>query len=186
MYSEDQIFKRIRFRVMSLLTFLCSHKDMYKVLFVCTGNICRSPTAEGVFRKLADDAGKGEAFFADSAGISGWHAGSAPDARAVEAALYNGVDISALRARQVVRDDFKDFDLIVALDQSHLKALEGMRPGFSPAHERAALKLMMDFAPEYGITDVPDPYYGGKEGFQNVFNMIESACRNLLNSISPE
>lgn len=159
---------------------------MYKVLFVCTGNICRSPTAEGVFRKLADDAGRGAEFFVDSAGISSWHAGSPPDTRAVEAALYNGVDISALRARQVVRDDFKDFDLIIALDQSHMRALEGMRPGFSPAHERAALKLMMDFAPEFGLKDVPDPYYGGKEGFQNVFNMIESACHNLLNSFSPE
>lgn len=159
---------------------------MYKVLFVCTGNICRSPTAEGVFRRLADDAGKGADFFADSAGISGWHSGSVPDVRAVETALYNGVDISALRARQVVRDDFKDFDLIVALDRSHLGALEEMRPAFSRAHERAVLKLMMDFAPEFGVKDVPDPYYGGKEGFQNVFNMIESACRNLLNSVSPK
>lgn len=159
---------------------------MYKVLFVCTGNICRSPTAEGVFRRLADDAGRGADVFADSAGISAWHAGSAPDARAVETALYNGVDISALRARQVIRDDFKDFDLIIALDQSHLRALEEMRPAFSPAHERAALRLMMDFAPEYAVKDVPDPYYGGQEGFQNVFNMIKSACQNLLNSISPE
>ena len=156
---------------------------MYKVLFVCTGNICRSPTAEGVFGQKVGHAGLGDVIFVDSAGISGWHSGSAPDARAVETALKNGVDISSLRARKVVRDDFKDFDLIIALASSHLEALEEMRPGFSPAHDRAALELMMHFAPEYGIKDVPDPYFGGKEGFQNVFNMIESASEGLLNYI---
>ena len=156
---------------------------MYKVLFVCTGNICRSPTAEGVFRQIVGHAGLGDVISVDSAGISGWHAGEPPDARAADTALKNGVDIGSLRARKVVRDDFKDFDLIIALDSTHFRALEEMRPGFSPEHDRAVLDLMMRFAPQYGTEDVPDPYYGGKEGFQNVFNMIESACEGLLNYI---
>ncbi len=168
---------------MNFLTFIWWDEDMYKVLFVCTGNICRSPTAEGVFRQLVENAGLGDDISADSAGIRAWHVGGPPDARAVAAASDNGLDISSLCARQVVRDDFRDFDLIVALDQGHLKALEEMRPGFSPEHERAALVLMMDFAPQYGIKDVPDPYYGGNEGFQTVFDMIKSASEALLEHI---
>jgi len=156
---------------------------MYKVLFVCTGNICRSPTAEGVFRQIVEHAGLGDVISVDSAGIGSWHVGDPPDARAVETALNNGVDITSLRARKVVRDDFKDFDLIIALDSTHLRALEEMRPGFSPDHDRAVLDLMMRFAPQYGTEDVPDPYYGGKDGFQNVFDMIKSACEGLLNHI---
>jgi len=156
---------------------------MYKVLFVCTGNICRSPTAEGVFRQIVEHAGLGDVISVDSAGIGSWHVGDPPDARAVETALNNGVDITSLRARKVVRDDFKDFDLIIALDSTHLGALEEMRPGFSPDHDRAVLDLMMRFAPQYGTEDVPDPYYGGKDGFQNVFDMIKSACEGLLNHI---
>lgn len=153
---------------------------MIKVLFVCTGNICRSPTAEGIFRSLVENDGKAEDITVDSAGVSGWHEGQCPDMRAIQTAQDNGLDISGLCARRVIRDDFKDFDLIIALDRSHLEALKEMRPQFSPAHEKAELRLMMDFAPQFKTKDVPDPYYGGAKGFQNVFEMIYAACENLL------
>lgn len=155
---------------------------MYKVLFVCTGNICRSPTAEGVFRQMVKSAGLGNDVSVDSAGISSWHAGQSPDSRAVETALKNGVDISSLRARKVVRDDFQHFDLIIALDTSHLQVLEKLRR--ESAQGKAELKLLMrDYAPETGFTDVPDPYYGGCDGFQSVFELIRGACANLLSSV---
>lgn len=157
--------------------------SMYKVLFVCTGNICRSPTAEGVFRQMVENAGLGNEISVDSAGIGDWHEGQNPDARAVKTARDNGVDISALRARKIVRDDFAVFDRIIALDRTHLRALEEMRPAFSAAHDRAVLELMMSFAPAYGQSDVPDPYYGGVDGFQRVFTMIRDACAGLLNDI---
>ncbi|HBO59974.1 MAG TPA: protein-tyrosine-phosphatase [Alphaproteobacteria bacterium] len=155
---------------------------MYKVLFVCTGNICRSPTAEGVFRQMVENAGLQRAVTVDSAGISSWHAGQSPDSRAVETALKNGVDISSLRARKVVRDDFQNFDLIIALDASHLQVLEKLRR--ESAQSKAELKLLMkDYAPETGFTDVPDPYYGGYDGFQSVFDLIRAACTNVLASV---
>lgn len=157
--------------------------SMYKVLFVCTGNICRSPTAEGVFRQMVEHAGLGNGISVDSAGIEAWHEGETPDARSVRTALNNGVDISALRARKIVRDDFKVFDRIIALDRTHLRALEEMRAAYFAGHDGAVPELMMSFAPAYGQLDVPDPYYGGPEGFQRVFAMIRDACTGLLNDI---
>lgn len=131
---------------------------------------------------MVENAGLKRAITVDSAGISSWHAGQAPDSRAVETALKNGVDISSLRARKVVRDDFQNFDLIVALDASHLQVLEKLRR--ESAQGKAELKLLMkDYAPETGFTDVPDPYYGGYDGFQSVFDLIKTACENLLSFV---
>ena len=152
---------------------------MTAVLFVCTGNICRSPTAEGVFRALVEDNGMTGAVTVDSAGTGGWHVGEPPDPRSCEAALRRGVDITGQRARQVRKDDFDRFDIIVALDESHLRQLELMRPDGHPNRPR----LVLDFAPALGLRDVPDPYYGGPDGFENVLDMIEAASAGLLAEI---
>lgn len=140
------------------------------VLFVCLGNICRSPTAEAVFRALA----QGQGLEIDSAGTSGWHDGQASDARARAEAARRGIDMSSIRSRKVVPRDFAHFDLIVAMDAQNLRDLEQMRPEGS----RARLVKLLDYAPELGIADVPDPYY--QDNFPAVFDMIELASQNLL------
>jgi protein-tyrosine phosphatase len=142
-----------------------------KVLFVCTGNICRSPTAEGVLRELARKAGI--PLHVESAGTGQWHVGCAPDERAQRHAHGRGYDLSALRARQVRASDFEDFDVILAMDRSHLRALERM----APAEHRDKIRLLV---PD---RDVPDPYYGGPEGFEKVLDLVEAACRDLLQEI---
>ena len=141
------------------------------VLFVCTGNICRSPTAEGVLRHLAAEAGI-ELRIA-SAGIGDWHVGAPPDKRAQHHAKGRGYDLSTLRARQVRPSDFAEFDLILAMDRSHLRALERM----APRGERHKLRLFV------AGRDVPDPYYGGPEGFEQVLDLVEAACRDLLREL---
>jgi protein-tyrosine phosphatase len=149
------------------------------VLFVCTGNICRSPTAEAIFRKLAADAVMQEEVLADSAGTHGYHIGEPPDPRAQGTAADRGYDLSGLRARRVERADFQRFDLIVAMDRGHLSALSGMAPP-SGAHK---LKLMMSYASAFKESDVPDPYYGGPQDFVRVLDMLEDAARGLLASL---
>ncbi|MFM7066002.1 MAG: low molecular weight protein-tyrosine-phosphatase [Gammaproteobacteria bacterium] len=154
-----------------------------KVLFVCLGNICRSPTAEGVFRSLALEAGAWQAGWIrgiDSAGTGGWHAGEPPDPRTVAAARRRGYDLSTLRARQVTADDFHAFDLLLAMDRRNLHDLSRLRPAVS----RAEIRLFLDFAPDCGRDEVPDPYYGGSEGFSEVLDLCESAARGLLAAIS--
>src|SRR5690349_4168559 len=146
-------------------------KERRAILFVCTGNICRSPTAEAVLRHLA--AQEGIELQIASAGIGDWHVGSAPDERAQHHAKRRGYDLSALRARQVTARDFEDFDLILAMDRGHLRALERLAP---PA-ERHKLRLFLPGR------DVPDPYYGGPQGFEHVLDLVEAACRDLLREL---
>jgi protein-tyrosine phosphatase len=155
--------------------------NQFGVLFVCTGNICRSPTAEAIFRKLAGEAGVGETFLADSAGTHGYHIGEPPDPRAQDAAAKRGYDLSGLRARRVEQADFQRFDLILAMDRDHHSILLRMA-GPSAAHR---LKLMMSYARRFREEEVPDPYYGGPRGFERVLDMLEDAGQGLLEFLRP-
>ena len=152
---------------------------MTKVLFVCMGNICRSPTAEGVFRKLVREAGLEDAVQIASAGTHAYHVGEAPDLRAQQAALKRGYDLGNLKARQVAQDDFRDFDLILAMDWENLSLLQQQCPrGF-----KHKLHLLMRFAGEHDAATVPDPYYGGPEGFNTVLDYVEDACQGLIDVV---
>ena len=153
--------------------------DKFGVLFVCTGNICRSPTAEAIFRKLVADAGKAATFTADSAGTHGYHVGEPPDSRAQKAAAKRSYDLSALRARTVEDADFQRFDLILAMDQEHYAILSRIA-GSAADHK---LKLMMSYARRFKERDVPDPYYGGPQEFERVLDMLEDAAKGLLESL---
>jgi protein-tyrosine phosphatase len=148
-----------------------------RVLFVCLGNICRSPTAEGVMRALVRDAGLQDRIELDSAGTGAWHIDEPPDARATAAARERGVELQG-RARQVERDDFAEFDLIVAMDRSNLADLRRIAPDEAA---RAKVRLLRDFDPSTdGELDVPDPYHGGSRGFDDVLDLVRSACAALL------
>ena len=147
-----------------------------RILFVCLGNICRSPTAEVVFRAVAQREAPDLTLEIDSAGTAGYHVGELPDRRTRQAAARRGYDMSALRARVVEPDDFEHFDLILAMDRENLRALERS----APAQARDRLRLFLEFAPEAGISEVPDPYYGGPNGFEDVLDLVEAASRGLL------
>lgn len=147
-----------------------------RILFVCLGNICRSPTAEVVFREVASREAPDLVLEIDSAGTAGYHVGEQPDRRTRQAAARRGYDLSALRARVVEADDFEHFDLILAMDRENLRALERR----APPQARARLRLFLEFAPEAGISEVPDPYYGGPNGFEDVLDLIEAASRGLV------
>ena len=152
---------------------------MFKVLFVCTGNICRSPTAEGVFRHLVNERGFANQIHADSAGIGSWHVGDPPDPRSTETALARGIDIRDQRARKVRPYDFEEFDLLLAMDHGHYDA---MNRG-CPPELLQRIRMLMDYAPDTGTRDVPDPYYGKGDGFAHVYDMIAAASRGLLAEI---
>lgn len=150
-----------------------------RVLFVCLGNICRSPTAEGVLRRELESAGLAHRVEIDSCGVADWHTGKAPDSRTVAAAQRRGIDLSELRARQLAADDFQRFDYLLAMDHDNLKAIEAQCPEGCGAH----MGLFLDFA---GHVDrpVPDPYYGGEQGFEEVLDLIEAAARGLVDDIA--
>lgn len=152
---------------------------MTKVLFVCMGNICRSPTAQGVFRKLVVDAGIADIVQVESAGTHAYHVGEPPDARAQQAAKKRGYEIGDLRARQVTADDFRDADLILAMDWENLSMLQQQ----CPKAYKHKLQLLMRFAGEHDAATVPDPYYGGPEGFNTVLDYVEDACQGLLDVV---
>jgi len=156
---------------------------MPSILFVCTANICRSPMAEGVLRKLITDAGRDKEFEIDSAGTHDYHIGSPPDRRTVAAAARRGIDLSTQRARQVEDADFSRFDLIVAMDRLNREVLRARSE--ATAHRR--IRLLLEFAgrdPESDAVDVPDPYYGGPLGFEQVLDLIEEAAEGLLGEIA--
>lgn len=150
-----------------------------KVLFVCLGNICRSPTAEGVFRNLVATAHMEDQIIIDSAGTGDWHIGKTPDVRTVAAAKLRGYDLTALRARQVAPKDFEEFDYVLAMDEANLHDLRAIAPQNHSAH----LSLFLDFATQASHREVPDPYYGGEAGFTKVLDLIEDAAAGLLKHI---
>ena len=150
-----------------------------RVLFVCAGNICRSPTAEAVLRALARQLAPELRLEIDSAGTHGLHAGDAPDARAQAVALARGVDMSQLRARRLVLEDFEHFDWILVMDrQNHAAAL-----AMAPPQHRRRVRLLMEFAPRLRRLEIPDPYYGEQADFELVFALAEQAARGLLREL---
>jgi len=152
---------------------------MTKVLFVCLGNICRSPTADGIFRELLVREKLDQKVLVDSAGTGDWHIGKAPDSRTVAAAHQRGYDLSILRARQVSARDFAEFDYVLAMDKSNLADLQRMKPSTYTGN----LGLFLEFGSRGDYCEVPDPYYGGKDDFDLVLDLVEDAARGLLNHI---
>ena len=147
-----------------------------RVLFVCMGNICRSPTAEGVFRKLLAERAPELDVDIDSAGTHGYHDGAPPDPRACRAAERRGIDLKPLRARRVTDRDFEEFELVLAMDEQNLESLLEICP---PEH-RHRVRLLLEFAPHLERREVPDPYYGGSTGFEHVLDLVEEAAAGLL------
>ena len=158
---------------------LVKKRNTVNVLFVCMGNICRSPTAEGVFRHLIEGTGLSMQFHIDSAGTIDYHAGAAPDPRAQEAAKKRGYDLSKVCARRVRTEDFVEFDYILAMDQSNLVSLRELYP----QHGRAQIELFLRYSKSFGGEDVPDPFYGGAAGFEAVLDRVEDGARGFLEHV---
>ncbi|MDP2132432.1 MAG: low molecular weight protein-tyrosine-phosphatase [Sulfuritalea sp.] len=151
-----------------------------RILFVCTGNICRSPTAEGVARALAQQLGLDEAFEFDSAGTHGYHVGDPPDPRTMAAALRRGYDLAPLRARRVTDFDFIRFDHVIAMGRDHLDWLQRACPSLY----RDKLGLLLEFSRRFEEDEVPDPYYGGIDGFERVLDLVEDATQQLIRELA--
>ena len=156
-----------------------SNQKNISVVFVCMGNICRSPTAEGVFRHVVKKRNLQDQIKIDSAGTHAYHIGEPPDSRSQATAKSQGVDLSAQRARKVEADDFERFDYVIAMDRSNYENLKEL----ASQNQQEKLHLFMDFTSEWDNTEVPDPYYGGSDGFKNVFDMVKSASEGLLGNI---
>jgi len=156
-----------------------NNKDKISVLFICMGNICRSPTAEAVFRHYVERAGLSEKIMIDSAGTHDYHIGSPPDLRTQHAARQRGFDLSGLRGRQVEAGDFNRFDYVLAMDRANLAILQQLAPPNSTTQAR----LFLEYAQQHAEREVPDPYYGGTDGFECVLDMVEDAAQGLLRKI---
>lgn len=152
---------------------------IYRVLFVCMGNICRSPAAEGVFRRKVQETGLNTRIEIDSAGTGGWHAGNPPDDRMTRAAARRGYELTGL-ARQVMASDFRQFDLVLIMDQQNRRDI---RPFLPEGPDRDKLRMFCEFCTRFGDDEVPDPYYGGASGFDHVLDLLEDGCDNLLTHI---
>ena len=154
-------------------------KNKVSVVFICLGNICRSPTAEGVFRHIVQQDGLDEWISTDSAGTHAYHIGEQPDRRSQQTARERGIDLSDLRGRKAIESDFYDFDYVLAMDDENFSILKDI----CPSGYEDKLSLFLDFTDEYSDTQVPDPYYGGEQGFEHVFDLVESASKGLLADI---
>lgn len=151
-----------------------------RVLFVCMGNICRSPLAEGTFRQLVDSRGLSDVIDIDSAGTHFYHIGELPDPRSIEIARENGLDITDQRGRQIDTEDYHTFHYILAMDKRNLRNIESLAP---QSHQAEIHLYLQSFAPHLLDVEVPDPYHGGEDGFQEVFTMVETAAKGLLDAI---
>lgn len=154
---------------------------MIKVLFVCMGNICRSPTAHGVFRELVQKHRLGDRIQMDSAGTHSYHIGNPPDPRSQATARQRGVDLSDLQARRFVSNDFVEFDYVIGMDHANIADMRAIRP----ENGEARLQLMLEYSKQYAQAEVPDPYFG-EDGFEQVFDMIDDAAQGLLEHIRRE
>lgn len=158
-----------------------AEKAQISVLFVCMGNICRSPLAEGIFQKGLAEAGLSKLVAVDSAGTGNWHQGDGPDPRSVETALQHGIDISGQRARQVTPDDFDRFDMIFAMDRAN----EATMRARAPSSRHGKIKLFLEHTLG-SRADVPDPYYGGEDGFEDVYQLLREGCSELVSRLEKE
>ena len=156
-----------------------SENQRVAVLFVCMGNICRSPTAQGVFEYLVEEASLGERIDIDSAGTHAYHIGEKPDQRATQAAAGRGIDLSRQRARRVEVADFEQFDYVLAMDSSNFDELAAI----CPQQHQDKIQLFLEFAEDLSQREVPDPYYGGNQGFERVLDLIEMSARALLEDV---